>query len=441
MDLMKYTLVEGAASNYELVVTVTNEQFSSMKESSLQSFQKEVSVPWFRKGHVPLAMVEENIKPGYLEMSMLEHVVHQTMTKVLDENKSIQFIGQPYDFNPLQLRMPKEEGMYEVTFKIDIYPQPKEKDAKWKKASMKKINATVTQEKRDSVLHTIAKQYADYTSTDEVTQDTVSKVVVKYFDKDGNELGKRTVFVGKEEFEQEASSKKLFMGCKKDEEVEKKYTKSAVPSFMDYQGEDKPSKFSFVIQDIQHVVVPELTDAFVAEKFGGDGGIESKKALEERIEQTLQETQSQQELEKSVDDLLAGMIASFDLTIPETFVQEELKHRIKRMEQQYGGSEGFQKFIEKMGEEKAKEYLSQMRDAAKKSLEKFFLLRTLVEHHEITADWNTPLDAEKKLYAKMTGDADLFNQKEDTAEEEKPKKKAATKKSTAKKASTKKKSD
>jgi FKBP-type peptidyl-prolyl cis-trans isomerase (trigger factor) len=43
-----------------------------LKQDALKQFQEEISLPGFRKGHVPLEMVEQQVKAEYLSMSIVE---------------------------------------------------------------------------------------------------------------------------------------------------------------------------------------------------------------------------------------------------------------------------------------------------------------------------------------------------------------------------------
>jgi hypothetical protein len=57
-----------------------------------------------------------------------------------------------------------------------------------------------------------------------------------------------------------------------------------------------------------------------------------------------------------------------------------------------------------MEEEKKNELLGSVRQAAQQSLEKFMLLQKYVELLELDVDRKTQLDAEHKIYEKLTGE-------------------------------------
>jgi hypothetical protein len=78
---------------------------------------------------------------------------------------------------------------------------------------------------------------------------------------------------------------------------------------------------------------------------------------------------------------------------------------MKSLVNRFGWEEGFKKYIETIGEDKAKKLVEDIRHASQESLRKFFILRKLVEELGIKdVDWNKPLDVEKKIYEKLTGD-------------------------------------
>lgn len=71
-----------------------------------------------------------------------------------------------------------------------------------------------------------------------------------------------------------------------------------------------------------------------------------------------------------------------------------------------GGEAGLKQYFEKLGEAKTAEMYDEIKKSAQDSLEKYFMLRKLVELLEIKdINWEHQLDAEKKLYAAIGGGA------------------------------------
>lgn len=49
--------------------------------------------------------------------------------------------------------------------------------------------------------------------------------------------------------------------------------------------------------------------------------------------------------------------------------------------------------------------MDEMKEQAKTSLRRFFLMKHLIDSFGLDVDWNTSLDAEKKLYVHLTGES------------------------------------
>lgn len=176
---MKYELTKGHA-NYEIKVVVELSAQEEIKKGALAMAQKDFNFQGFRQGHVPLSIVEKNIKPEYLQMAMYEEVVNKALQKVVKENEAIQFIGQPYD-----LQDKKDDKVWTITFKLDTYPEAEVKDKKWQSVTIDTIDTEPTAEEEANALNNLARQYADYQDTDTVSEESVSKIKFVMKDKNG----------------------------------------------------------------------------------------------------------------------------------------------------------------------------------------------------------------------------------------------------------------
>jgi FKBP-type peptidyl-prolyl cis-trans isomerase (trigger factor) len=43
-------------------------------------------------------IVEKNIEPVYIDMTITEHLINDAIQEILKENKDIKFIGEPYGY-------------------------------------------------------------------------------------------------------------------------------------------------------------------------------------------------------------------------------------------------------------------------------------------------------------------------------------------------------
>lgn len=421
---MKYDLTKGTG-NYEVKVVVDAKTQEEMKEGALKLAQKDFTFQGFRQGHVPLSIVEQNIKPEYMQMAMYEEVINKALQKVVKENEKIQFIGQPYD-----LQDTKDEKGWTITFKLDVYPEVEVKDNKRESLHVHAIEATATAEEKENAFTNLRRQYADYQDADTISEDSVAKIKFIMKDKDGNEIDKGTAFVGKEEFDEFALVKKEFVGQKKDATVEFAYDEKKLPHILHFHPKDEAKKdekaatVSATIVDVKNVILPDFTNEETLKKLFGNEEISSESALKAKIDDVLNQQKKENELHKAVEHVIEQASASMSVTIPQTIMREEMAARIKQLGDRMGGEAGMKQYFDQIGEEGTKKVYDDIETSARLSLEKFFMLRKLTELLGIdNIDRNKHLDAEEKIYEKLLaggGKSKAKHTHED--EEDKPKK-------------------
>jgi len=398
---MEKKLTQAKQSNYEVALHVSQDEYKQAEQKALKHFQKDISVPGFRKGEAPLDMVREKVNEQYVTIAIYEELINKGIQEILAENKDARLIGEPYDIN-----QEKKDDTIIITFKLDTYPEVEIKNTKREKISVAKIDTKPTKEDMDNAVMQLKKNYADYKDSDTLAEDTVSKVQLSFQDKDGKELHKSPIFIGEQEFTVDTFWAKTFVGKKKDETIEIAYAEKALPQPMHYNKEgDKPTKIIATIQDIKKVVYPEFDAAMIEKLFGKESEVKTEKQLMEFIEKSLAEQKHETMLVKAIEDYIQAVKKeSMDVIIPQTMINEEYKVRVENLHQRFGGSkEKVKQFFDQMGEEKSKAFLEDIRKAAKESLEKFFILKQVCDAQKLDINREKPgkLEIEEKLYAKF----------------------------------------
>lgn len=401
---MKYELIKGNGT-YEVKIVVDAKTEEGMKAGALKTAQKDFSFQGFRKGHVPMDIVEKNLKPEYMQMALYEETINNALQQIVKENTTIQFIGQPYD-----LKDSRDDKGRTITFKLDTYPEAEVKGDAWKSLSIPAFSADVTAEEEANALNNLKRQYADYQDTDTITEDSVAKIKYTMLDKDGNELDKGSSFLGKEEYDEFTLVKKEFVGQKKDATVEFAYDEKKLPHVLHFHPKDeakkglKAAKVSANIVDIKNVILPDLNNEETVAKLFQSEEIKTEADLKKKISEVLAQQKRENMLHEAVEKLIDEAKGSMSVTIPHTILREEMAARINQLGQRMGGEEGMKQYFAQIGEEGTKKVYDDVEASARMSLEKFFVLRKLVELLGITdVDRNKQLDAEEKLYAKLSG--------------------------------------
>lgn len=406
---MEYKLNAGEQSNYEIVLEVGNDEMENFKESVLKEFQKNVEVSWFRKWHVPLNIVEQNVKPDYLKMGLYEEAINKWLKKIMDENPDIQFIWNIYDLN-----QEEKDDKVVLNFKLDVYPEAKEQDEKWQDISMEKVDSQVWEEEVNQTLDNIKKQHAEYKDMDEMREDTVAKVKIYFLDGEWQEIEKSTAFIWKEDLEEFSNIKESIVGKKMNEKILLDYKEDSLPPHLHYKKEgDKPSSVELELVEIKEEKLPEFTEEKIKELFQWE--VNSLEELKQKIKETVEQQKWQQSLVKNVEDYINSVQKHIDVRIPATIVNEEFKSRMENLKQRFGWEEWFNKYLSQIWEEQKKKMNEDVRNASRDSLKKFFILRKVTEKLWIfdNINWQTQLEPEQKLYEKLVWESLNWEEKED----------------------------
>lgn len=396
---MDYTLQPGLQSNYQVTVTLTPDELATYKTKALEHFQKEMKVEGFRPGHAPLQMVEQQVAPEYLNVALYEEALHEATKRMLQDHEDKKFIGTIYNLNIDD----KQAGKVTLVFTIDVYPEVKEISQKRKKNNVQPLDTTASEAEIEDTIMNLKRQYADYQPAETVTENSVFKVNMKFLDKTGQEVNTGKLFLGKEDFEEFPQLREYFMNKKADEVVTIKYEEKKLPHTMHLHKEGmQAASIEATIGDIKEVTLPDFTPENIKKFFGNDD-VTSEEQLRSKVSVLISTQKEESLLMQSIDNFLAEAMKSFDLKIPKTLIEEEVKTRMKSLQERMGGEEGMKQYFEKIGEEETKKLQQSIQDAAKGSLEKFLVLREIIEKLGIeNVNREKHLDVEKALYAKLT---------------------------------------
>lgn len=392
-------------ANYDIQLVITPKEYDDAKLIILKEFQKDYEAPGFRKGAAPLDMVEKNVKPEYIEVGAFEKLINIGLQEILKEQPELKLIGEPYD-----LKQEKKEENTIVDLKLDIFPEVEVINNDREKSSITPIDNSATEEEIEGTLMNIKKQYADYQDADSIQLDTISKIALEYLDKEGKVVHTGHTYIGEQEFNEDPFFPKTFIDKKKDESFELAHDEKKLPAvFHNKKGDIKTEKIKLTVKDVKKIVLPEMTPEMMKKLFWEDTKLQNQEDLIAYIKESIEHQKYDQELIKKIEEVLAGIRnKSMKVIIPQTLVNEELKSRVKNLEQRLGGKEKMEEYFKNMGDEKAKAFFEDITKAAEESLEKFFILQKFTQLLNLEVDRNNSAHfaVEQKIYDKLvTGDA------------------------------------
>ena len=420
---MNKKLTEGKNCDYIITVSFWDEDKSKVRWHVLEHFAKDMKIPWFRAGKVPMHIVEKNIEPVYIDMTITEHLINDAIQEILKENKDIKFIGEPHGYETKE-----DKWTTNVTFHLDVYPEVKVDGKKWESIKMKEIKVEATDKEVEDSLLNIQKNYADYKDAETISdKNTISKLGLEFVDKNGKTVDKWTTYLWETEFNEDKFWAKTFNGKKKKEEIELAYDEKKLPQVL-HAKKGEAKKVKITIQDVKEVVLPELNDKMIEKLFGKDAEVKTNAELRAYIKKEIVNQKEENELVQTIENYLNDVRKSgVNVVIPKTMIDQEFKVRMDNLKHRFGSEDKVKEYFTQLGEEKSKEFVEGVQSAAAESLEKFFILNKITELLWLNINWNDqnqePLFVEKQIYWKLVG---ALPEKE-TKAAKKPTKKATKK--------------
>ena len=420
---MEKKLTKWNQSNYEIELIVTPEEKEKARQQMLKGFQKDMDLPGFRKWFVPLSLVEQNIKPEYMNVWIYEEVINKWLREIINENQKLKFVGEPYDVNQNE----KDWKMI-VTFRLDVFPEVEILNDDWTSHKMKKIETEVTEDEIKNAVKELKRNYADYQDHDVISTETISKISMEYLDKDWTVKHTSSLFIWEPEYNEDPFYKNTFVDKKKDESLELNYKHEDMPKQVQFtKSDDKPHSVRFTVKDIKKVIYPEMTEEMLTKLFGKDSTVKNEAQLKDFITDTIKKHKSDQELVKLIEEFLnKTRWSSMKVDLPKTLIEKEYENRLHNLEHRFWDKERFEWFFKQMWDEKAKAFVNDMKKSAAESLEKYFILMKAVEKLWLDVNWNNPqeLEAERKIYEALTWGVKTAPKKAEKVEEKGDEKKA-----------------
>jgi trigger factor len=148
------------------------------------------------------------------------------------------------------------------------------------------------------------------------------------------------------------------------------------------RGTEEPAEFSVVVKKVQELVLPELTDEWVAENTDGFETVDAYRAAQRDQLESVRLAQVRQVVLERATDALAELVAQDP---PEVLVNNDLRQRVEStiMRLQAQGI-GLEQYLEVTGQDQA-EFVEQLKAAATKAVKVDLGLRAVAEAEQLEA--------------------------------------------------------
>ena len=380
-----------------LTVTVGKEEVQKGYKKILADTQKNIVMNGFRKGKVPVSILEMKFKKG-----MLEQVAHNLVDEAYRE------VFSKLEEKPLATSEPSLEELGDVeldkdfVFKITYETFPEVKFGEYKNVEIEKEEIVVSDKDiEDEVGKYLAEFSTIETKEGALEEGDIACVEYKVFedDKEVESKDKEYVHIGKE-YDKYKLSKDL-IGVKNGEEKEitKTFNKDVMPSVI----AGKTFTIKAKVSEIKYEKKPELTDDLAKQI---DKNVASAEEFKNKLKENMTSYADDLTKQKMYQKIMDKILESFEGVIPASMLKAELKSYYDDVLQRVGGDEKRALSMLKLEGFQSKEaYLDSMKDKAEKSIKELLVMHNIVkkENFEVSED-----DMKKffDTFAKMYGTTD-----------------------------------
>lgn len=391
---MKHTLEKISPSQVKIAVSVDKDLWKNAQEKAFNKVSAKVSVPGFRPGKAPKALLKERVNPEAVWNEAIENVLTPVYADVLQEEK----------INPAtrpQVSITKlSDDELEVVYQVILVPEVTLGAYKGLKAT--RVAPSVTEKEVEEAIEKLLKGNAELVLSEKPAKmgDTVTMDFEGLLpDENGNlkpfdggkasnynlELGSHQFIPG---FEEE------LVGMKSEE---KKSFKITFPANYVKELAGKEATFNVTVHEIKEKVIPELNDAAVKEL--GIKDVETVDGLKEYEKKSLLTQKVNESENKYYNDLLSQIVEGSTFVIDPAIIAGEAKQmeeNLKKQIEQNGLT--FEQYLDITGtkaEDLQKTYLNE----ADKNIKTFLVTNKIGEAEKIEVT-DKDVDAEIANMAK-----------------------------------------
>lgn len=361
----------------KLTIEVPAEEFDAAIKNAYNKNKNKFSIPGFRKGKAPLAMLEKMYGAGIFYEDAANEVIDASYPKAAEESKE-EIVSTP-EIKVTQIEKGKA-FIYEATVAL----KPEVTLGEYKGVEVKKAEAVVTDEDVENELTAARKKNGRLIDVEDGTIEDGDNTIIDFTgyidDKtfDGGAGTDYPLVIGSHSFIEGFEDQ--LIGKKKGETCDVNVTFPAEYHADELAG--KPAKFVVTIKEVKRNELPELNDEFASEVSDFDTMEEYKKDLTEKLQaEKIEAAKTADE-----DKVVAKVIENATMEIPDQMVEEQVNGMVndyaRRLESQ---GISFKQYVEITGMT-AEKIGEQMKPQAIKRIQTRLVLEAVVKAENIQAD-------------------------------------------------------
>ena len=312
---MKTTVKKLSDTNVCLTITLGADELNAAEQVALTKMARDLKVPGFRKGKVPVSVAAKHVNPMALQEQVLDNALSKAVAGAF-MNEKLQALERP------SVEVKKFVPNQEVEFTAEATVVPPVKLGDYKKLKAKAQTVKVEAKDVDEIIERMQQNFVDKTEVKRAAQEGDEAIIDFVGKKDGVafdggsakdfalKLGGGQFIPG---FEEGVVGHKAGETFDLDLEFPK-----------DYHAENLAGAkvvFSVTLHKVNELRLPELNDEFAAKC----GPFTDVKELKADIKREITAQKEREAKEKLKDELVAELADSSKVALPELLIDDQLR--------------------------------------------------------------------------------------------------------------------
>lgn len=354
----------------KLTIEVPAEEFDAAIKNAYNKNKNKFSIPGFRKGKAPLAMLEKMYGAGIFYEDAANEVIDASYPKAAEESKE-EIVSTP-EIKVTQIEKGKA-FIYEATVAL----KPEVTLGEYKGVEVKKAEAVVTDEDVENELTAARKKNGRLIDVEDGAIEDGDNTIIDFTgyidDKtfDGGAGTDYPLVIGSHSFIEGFEDQ--LIGNKKGETCDVNVTFPAEYHADELAG--KPAKFVVTIKEVKRNELPELNDEFASEVSDFDTLDEYKADIRKK----LQEKKEQDAKVENENNVIEKVVENAQMELPQPMVDTQAREMVenyaRRLQSQGLNINDYMKYTGMTPEK----LMEQMRPEAEKRIKTRLVLEKVVE--------------------------------------------------------------
>ncbi|MDX1590808.1 MAG: trigger factor [Balneolaceae bacterium] len=314
---MNISVEELTSVDKEIKIKANREDLSSKFDKAFKKYQKQIQMPGFRPGNVPIGLVKKRFGRE-IELEEINSYVQEVY-----ENEIVP------EYEPVgetqMVDMKWEDDQLEVTFKVGAKPSFELTDLSKIKVD-KMVHDVSDEEVEEEIERTLEKQGSWKETDGKITEECRVTVDAVTLDEDGNPIEGETDEDQKLDLRQEGAKefRENLVGKKAGDVVK-----------MELGEGDDADRFELHVKKVEEMQKAELTDEFAKEQSQGQAS--NVDEFRSYVKSSMQQYYDQSANDMFRNDVVDALTEAHDIAIPDVMEEQILESYVEYAKQQSGG--------------------------------------------------------------------------------------------------------